>query len=64
MGRSSAFQEGLFQLEGSKISCEESVVAFTPVKSEGAQVPHLSKRVLGSWGMWQEREANSTGCHE
>lgn len=29
-----------------------------------AQLPHLFKRVLGSWDTWQERGANSTGCHE
>lgn len=59
-GRSPAYQEGLLQLEGSKIPCEESAAGFTP----GAQLPHLFKRVLGSRDTWQERGANSIGYHE
>lgn len=64
MGRSPACQEGLFQLEGSKIPHEESVARFTLKEREGAQLPQLSKGVLSSWGTWQEWEANSIGCHE
>lgn len=50
MGRSPACQEGLFQLEDSKIPHEELVAGFTLRERKGAQLPQLSKGVFSSWG--------------
>ena len=48
MGRSPACQEGLLQVEGSKIPCEESVAGFSPGGKEGTcpATPCLPENVL------------------
>lgn len=50
MGRGSACQGGLLQVECSKIPCEVSVAGFSPGEKEGARLRHVSQRMCRSWG--------------